>query len=47
MTETELLQVLACGEGSRHQFKRDQTDAASQHVRPAMQQALNTQHDAP
>ncbi len=29
MTETELLQVLARGEDSRHQFKRDETNADS------------------
>lgn len=29
MTETELLQVLARGEDSRHQFKRDETNTDS------------------
>ncbi|MDO9482927.1 MAG: putative DNA binding domain-containing protein [Hydrogenophaga sp.] len=29
MTESELLQLLACGEDSRHQFKRDATNADS------------------
>jgi predicted HTH transcriptional regulator len=29
MTETELLQLLACGEDSRHPFKRDATNADS------------------
>lgn len=29
MTEANLLQILACGEDSRHQFKRDKTNVDS------------------
>jgi len=39
MTETELLQLLARGEDSRHQLKRD---ATSQNVLPPLSHQLQT-----
>ena len=46
MTETDLLQALARGEDSRHQFKRDATNTDGMAAKPLMRRHAKQKTDA-